>query len=53
MVYEVSLYDVRKNSFCLIGCSRWKTNTPYTGPTRIDKKTDKGRIVKFIDLISN
>lgn len=53
MVYEVSLYDMRPKSFCLIDKSYWKRDTPYTGPTRIYKSYKKGKIVKFIELISN
>lgn len=53
MIYEVSLYDVRKNSFCLIHKNYWKRVTPYKGPMSVYKKTDKGHIAKFIELISN
>lgn len=51
MVYEVSLYDVRKNTSALIKHSYWKRNTFYKGKHIIIRDYPKGKIIKYIDLI--
>ena len=52
MIYEVSLYEVRKYSVCLISHSYWKRDKPYKGKTRLVKDYKNGKIIKYIDLIS-
>lgn len=52
MIYEVSLYDVRKNSACLIKTTYWKRSKKYVGPKVVKREHKDGCILKFIDLIS-